>query len=153
MNNKDVIYRPAMTKDIPTMVSLLNELFSIEKDFIADDEKQAKGLRMLLESPCSAAIIVAEINGAVVGMCSAQLLVSTALGAQSALIEDVVVTEKFHRKGIGSKLLAEVLQWCAEKGACRAQLLADKTNQTALDFYNGEQWGSTRMICLKKMIR
>ena len=48
MTETDVVVRPALAGDIPGMCDLLYELFSIEADFIPDREKQAEGLRMLV---------------------------------------------------------------------------------------------------------
>ena len=45
MNREKALIRFAKNNDIPAMVELLNELFSIEEDFTADREKQEEGLR------------------------------------------------------------------------------------------------------------
>jgi len=147
-----MIIRHATTNDIASLTALLTELFSIEQDFISDENTQQKGLSLLLECPETAAIFVAEQNSRVIGMCTAQLLISTVQGAPTGLIEDMVITRKHRGQGIGRKLLNTTVQWCQEKGATRVQLLADKTNQPALDFYKRENWDSTSMIALRKVI-
>ena len=45
-----ITLRTAKPSDIPELVELLKELFSIEADFDFDPEKQACGLTLLLES-------------------------------------------------------------------------------------------------------
>ena len=77
-----------------TLVALLRQLFAIEEDFRIDEERQRRGLAMLLDNP-QALILVAEAAGRVIGMCSGQLLVSTAEGGPALLVEDVVVAEGF----------------------------------------------------------
>ena len=55
-----ITIRTARAADVPQMCGLLAGLFSIEKDFSPDVEKQAAGLMLLLlESPASC-LIVAE---------------------------------------------------------------------------------------------
>lgn len=141
--------RPATTTDIPAMVSLLRQLFAIEEDFVFDVGRQQRGLELLLAASTALAL-VAEDQGAVVGMATAQLLISTAEGAPSLIIEDVVVTPARQHRGIGSALLEGLAEWGAGRGASRMQLLADRTNDRALDFYRQKDWLQTQLICLRK---
>jgi ribosomal protein S18 acetylase RimI-like enzyme len=141
--------RPATDTDIPAMVSLLRQLFAIEEDFVFDAARQQRGLELLLDG-ATALVLVAEENGAVVGMATAQLLISTAEGAPSLIIEDVVVTPARQHRGIGSELLERLAEWGAGRGASRMQLLADRTNDRALDFYRQKDWLQTQLICLRK---
>ncbi|MFA5172073.1 MAG: GNAT family N-acetyltransferase [Sulfuriferula sp.] len=137
----------AQQEDIPALLTLLDALFTIEQDFTPNHAAQQKGLELLLQQPDMAYIAVAKNDkGNVVGMASAQLVVSTAEGAFSAWIEDVVVDANYRQHGIGSALLASVLDWAASKGATRAQLLADLDNTPALDFYQRIGWKMTRLV-------
>lgn len=141
--------RPATDTDIPAMVGLLRQLFTIEEDFVCDTARQQRGLELLLGA-ATALVLVAEENGAVVGMATAQLLISTAEGAPSLLIEDVVVRPDRQRRGIGSALLEGLAEWGAGRGARRMQLLADRTNDRAQVFYRQKDWLQTQLICLRK---
>jgi ribosomal protein S18 acetylase RimI-like enzyme len=142
--------RKAEKKDIPEMLSLLRELFTIEEDFVFDAEKAQKGLELILEDSKKSQIMIAEENGETVGMASIQLLVSTAEGGYSGLIEDVVVKKDLRGKGIGRQLLEGIEKWARENKLKRIQLLADKNNDPALEFYKKNSWDSTSMICLRK---
>lgn len=141
--------RPATACDIPAMVELLRLLFAIEADFVPAPERQRRGLELLLASHL-ACVLVADKGEGVVGMATAQLLVSTAEGAPSLVIEDVVVAPDRRGCGLGSALLARLAEWGRERGAQRMQLLADRTNSFALDFYRQSGWQTTRLICLRK---
>jgi len=141
--------RAATGADITVMVELLRLLFSIEKDFIYAPERQRRGLELLLAAD-QAHILVAEILGEVVGMATGQLLISTAEGAPSLVVEDVVVAPASRNMGIASALLARLAEWGQERGANRMQLLADRTNSSALIFYRVQGWLTTRLICLRK---
>ena len=67
---------------------------------------------------------VAEADDIVVGMVTAQIVVSTSIGGYSILLEDMYVASGFRRKGVGSKLLELVLVWGSERDARRVQLVA-----------------------------
>lgn len=143
---------PAQRSDIDALVALLNVLFSIEQDFTPNEAAQRRGLELLLASPEHGQIFVARhpVEG-VVGMVSAQLVISTAIGAPSAWIEDMVVREPFRGQGVGKLLLDQVRKWAESKGARRIQLLADADNAPALDFYRHLDWQPTRLFAWKKI--
>ena len=132
------------------MIRLLEQLFSIEEDFTFNETVQQNGLAMMLDDSEDRCIFVASSGDQIIGMCSVQLLVSTAEGEIVALIEDMVVAQEFQRQGIGKKLMHEIEAWAVQKGAKRMQLLADRNNVKALDFYKKQKWSVTQLICLRK---
>ncbi len=137
---------PACDSDVPTLVALLAGLFALEADFEPDAVRQARGLGMLLARPAHAVILVARsADHGAVGMVTAQLVVSSAEGALSAWIEDVVVRPDHRGRGIGRALIDAVLEWSRGRGATRAQLLADRSNVPALAFYRRLGWSPTRL--------
>jgi GNAT superfamily N-acetyltransferase len=145
----DVLIRAARPGDIPQMSDLLTGLFSIETDFVPDVERQIRGLSLLVSAPPGrSCVLVAEQGGAVVGMTTVQTLISTAEGGLVGLVEDVVVHRDARRRGIGTKLIASIVDWARLHGLIRLQLLADRDNQRALAFYISRSWNSTRLICL-----
>lgn len=149
------LIRQARQEDIPALLGLLKLLFSIEKDFVFNADKQAQGLHLLL-AESKAVVLVAEAEpgegGEVIGFCTGQLLISTAQGGPSALVEDVTVTPAWQGKGIGKRLLAAAEAWAISQGASRIQLLADRSNVPALVFYQKTGFQTTAMICLRKML-
>jgi ribosomal protein S18 acetylase RimI-like enzyme len=136
--------RAARMDDIDQLVSLLSVLFSIEKDFEVRPALQRAGLHLLLGSP-TALVLVAESAEKVVGMVTLQVVVSTAEGGLSGLVEDFVVLREFRGRGVGSALMRRLEQLARRFGLSRIQLLADKTNEPALAFYTGRQWFRTSM--------
>lgn len=143
----------ATPADIPDLVTLLHRLFAIEQDFQADPEKQIQGLTRLMASPAMAHIAVArDGDGRVVAMVSAQLVISTAEGAPSAWIEDMVVAPEWQGRGVGRRVLAAVLAWAKDQGATRAQLLADLDNAPALAYYDHLGWQATRLGARRLML-
>jgi GNAT superfamily N-acetyltransferase len=149
----DFSVRPARTDDIPQMCDLLAELFSIESDFSPDREKQVRGLRLLLnEISGPSFVLVAENNSDIVGMCSVQVLISTAEGGPAGLLEDLIVRKDHRGKGIGPRLLSEIFKWCVTKNISRIQLLRDTANISALNFYAGNGWENTGLTCMRKLL-
>ena len=93
MSENELIIEQASSADIPAMVGLLAALFSIEQDFKPDTERQIRGLAGVLASPNACIMLARSAQGEAIAMCSAQLVFSTAEGAHSAWIEDMVVHE------------------------------------------------------------
>ena len=143
------VIRPAGFGDLPTMTRLLQELFAVETEFSVDIEKQRCGLQMLLDSS-SAGIWVADRYGRIVGMVTVQLVISTAEGRLSGLLEDLVVSSAYRHRGLGKALLNAAVKWAREQGATRMQLLADGRNVPALIFYRKQDWKQTNMIALRR---
>jgi GNAT superfamily N-acetyltransferase len=146
------IIRPARITDLPDLVDLLCQLFTIETDFALDPVRHARGLRWLLRHARrgTAAVLVAEVDQEVVGMATVQTVISTAEGTRSGWIEDVVVRDGWRRNGIGGLLMDEVRRWARAAGVTRLQLLADQRNRPAFDFYQRDGFSRTNMVCLRQ---
>lgn len=149
----EVAIRPATRGDLPALVRLLAMLFSIEADFRPDAARQRRGLLCMLADPAGRVVLVAGRDGAVVGMVTGQLVVSTAEGGPAALVEDMVVAPEQRRQGIGAALLRALEAWALERGARRLQLLADRHNAPALRFYERAGWRGTQLVCLRRVVR
>jgi GNAT superfamily N-acetyltransferase len=146
----------AQHTDIPQLAALLNDLFEVELDFTADSSRQIRGLDLLVtEAAKSDRQIVAvarDDQGQPVGMATAQLVLSTAEGASSVWIEDVVVHAEHRRQGIGKQLIEFLLAWSRMRGATRMQLVADRENADADLFYTALGWKSTQLIVRRRPV-
>jgi GNAT superfamily N-acetyltransferase len=146
----DVRIRSATPADLPALVALVGELFAIEADFRLEPARQRSGLALLLADRERSAVLVAERSGQVIGMATAQLVISTAEGALSALVEDMIVNAGHRGGGVGRALLGAIEAWAEGRGATRLQLLADRENAPALAFYERLGWRGTRLVCLRR---
>jgi ribosomal protein S18 acetylase RimI-like enzyme len=145
-----ITIRLANPSDVLPMVNLLALLFTLEDDFVVDNGKQARGLMELLNVDSALVLVATTLpNQQVVGMCSVQTLISTAEGGAVGLVEDLIVAPAFRRQGIAGQLLATAKSWAETRGFKRLQLLADKQNQPALDFYARQGWQTTQLIALR----
>lgn len=151
MINSRITIRQADSNDIAHLTALLRVLFSIEEDFTFNEERQQRGLQHMidLEGGC---VLVAEHDDTIIGMCTGQLTVSTAEGGPAVIVEDVVVEEAWRSQGVGRRLMDEISKWARRMGVSRLQLLADKTNSEALEFYRRIGWTTTQLICLRKQV-
>jgi len=126
------------------MAELLEQLFRIEDDFIFDLNTQIRGLRLLLKVP-TASMFVAKIKNKVVGMITLQSLISTAMGEQVGLIEDLIVSTDYRGKGIGKSLLNSVINESERRGHTRLSLGTDIRNAAAIEFYRTYGFKSSSM--------
>ena len=146
-------FRRAKNVDICFLVDLLKELTALEEDFIFDEDKHRRGLKLLMgTSGDLACVLVAEYNGKVIGMCSGQVVLSTAMGGKSIWVEDVVVSVEHRGEGVGKGLLSELKVWAEKVGAKRLQLWADKDNIPAIEFYKHNGWHTANGIVLKNLL-
>ena len=153
MDTQNIIIRSATLADLDDLVELLRDLFFIETDFTFNETTQRRGLKLMLDGGLNhKCILVAEAEGEVVGMCSAQTRISTAEGKVVAVIEDVVVSKKWRGKGIGRKLMKEIEHWGRTRKIKHFQLLADKNNAQGIAFYQKQNWVVTQLICLTKRV-
>ncbi|NTW17694.1 MAG: GNAT family N-acetyltransferase, partial [Syntrophaceae bacterium] len=97
----DLIIRKAGKDDIDALSALLGKLFSMETDFVVDREKQKAGLELFLADSDDRIIFVALFDEVIVGMVTCQLVVSTAVGGYSILLEDMYIVDTFRQEGIG----------------------------------------------------
>jgi len=151
-------FRAATGADIPALCELLAELFTLEADFTPDPDKQTRALTALIERHDQAVdkapglLWLAQLDDRVIGMCSLQVLYSTAEGGEVGLLEDVIIDAAFRRHGVGSAMLESLEQWARRRGLRRLQLLADRDNAAAELFYRNAGWQETRLQALHKFL-
>lgn len=141
--------RKATTSDLSSLTNLLGLLFSIESDFTPNIRKQRQGLATLMQTD-GATVLVAVFKGKTIGMCTLQPLISTAEGGLVGIVEDLVIAEEWRKKGVGSMLLHEIEAQATAQNMTRLQLLTDKDNDNALQFYKTQQWSRTNMVAMRK---
>lgn len=148
--NCDITVRSASTSDLSGMSNLLDDLFSIEKDFTPDVRRQRRGLATLMESK-RATILVAVAGSQIIGMCTLQPLISTAEGGTVGMVEDMVIAEPWRGKGVGRMLLEALEAKAREQQMSRLQLLTDLDNEPARQFYSRLLWRPTQLIAMRKL--
>jgi GNAT superfamily N-acetyltransferase len=138
-------YRRATQSDAFTVIGLLREI--IEYHDIAPPPTDAL-------SACVATIIasrdhlflLAEEDGAVIGMCALLFSMSTWSAAPVCEIQDVIITRAHRGKGAGRGLLKAADQLAVARGCTRVYLLTEYWNLDAHAFYR--RVGLTEDTCL-----
>ncbi|HOF33836.1 MAG TPA: GNAT family N-acetyltransferase, partial [Spirochaetota bacterium] len=101
---REVVIEKAVAGDAPLLAEMIKKLFDIEKDFKSDIANQINGIVMLIEK--EQAVVFKALSGdKIIGMVTGQLVVSTASGGYSVLLEDLFVDTDFRLGGVGKALL------------------------------------------------
>lgn len=87
----------------------------------------------IINSP-SHDIIVARLNGTIVGTATLNLLMGPT-AERIAYLEDFVTDANVQERGIGSKIWDAILEWCEEKGTKRLEFTSNPSRQAAHKFY------------------
>lgn len=140
----EIIVKEAVEGDSLILAEMINKLFDIEKDFKSNISNQVNGIKMLVNKE-DAVVFKAVYEDKIIGMVTGQLVVSTASGGYSVLLEDLFVEPDFRLVGAGKKLLKSLISWAHQKGARRIQLVADETNSSAGSFYTSMGFSPSRM--------
>ncbi|MBF0450767.1 MAG: GNAT family N-acetyltransferase [Candidatus Magnetomorum sp.] len=150
MKASPFFFRQATHDDIDDLLRLLHILFDFE-EIPFQSSKHRKALNMILNTD-QTCIMIAETNEKIVGMCAAQLFISTAEGGYAAFIEDIVVEPDYRKQGIANILLKKMEQWAQNKQVIRLQLLVNQKNEAAKKLYHQHDFRSTPCVFMKKNI-
>ena len=139
----------ATLEDLPALTDLLNDLFTMEGDFIPNRAKQMRGLRLILEQPNRGRIFVLRQNGIILGMINLLFTISTAEGGFVILLEDVVVHRDYRNLGFGAKLLEHAIDYAKKKDFLRITLLTDRLNEQGHRFFKRHGFFESKMIPMR----
>lgn len=139
----------ATLAELDELVELLNVLFTQDIEFEPDYAKQKAGLEQIINNPEIGEILVMKTDGKVIGMVSLLYSISTALGGEVAILEDMVMDANFRRNGLGTELLNEAIAFAQKRGCLRLTLLTDFDNEAAIRFYQSTGFSLSKMIPLR----
>jgi len=107
---KDVHIRKAQESDLHEIKSLMLELIeSLESEEGIDENVVLKNCRKILKAP-NAHLLVAELDGEIVGVLHLNVRRTLLHSAPSGLIDELVVSERHRGKGIGRKLIEAAVE-------------------------------------------
>jgi len=131
--------RPARESDIAELLQCYEWLFAPPGDRPArwDAQKAGAALREAISSE-TATVLVAELDGAVIGFATAyQDLRSVRFGLRT-WVEDLAVAPQQRSRGVGKALLDAAKAWAREHGATRLALDSGEARKDAHRFYERE---------------
>jgi GNAT superfamily N-acetyltransferase len=136
----------AKLEDIDRLSILLDELFSMEVEFVPNVELQKKGLETIIKSDSLGDIFVAKEDKKVVAMVNILYTYSTALGSPVAIFEDMIVDKEYRGKKIATKLMEYIQGYLRDNGFKRLTLLTDSDNKRAQEFYKKSGFEISTMV-------
>ena len=151
MAMNDVRILPARSEDVGVILNLIRALGEYERlshDIVATED----GLRAWLfgERP-AAEVVLAYVDGAVVGFALFFHNFSTFLGRPGLYLEDLFVVPEWRGRGIGQRLLRHLAGLAVERGCGRMEWTVLDWNEPARRFYERmgarvmEEWKLCRL--------
>ncbi|MFX0100875.1 MAG: GNAT family N-acetyltransferase [Candidatus Hodarchaeota archaeon] len=129
--------RNAVQEDLETLVPLMKELVEIFDEKF-DDERSRISFKKILADPIqSRCIIVAESEDArvIMGMITSEVKLTSA-GDTTGIIKNLIVKEKFRKKGVGKELVRKALERLKEIPVKDVLVNIRDTQVFALKIYN-----------------
>ncbi|BCX79170.1 GNAT family N-acetyltransferase [Campylobacter sp. 19-13652] len=131
---KNFNIRGANKQDMPAVFAMIRELAEYEKEPDAVVFDEGEFLDTIFKQK-RANILVAEINGALVGYAIYFYSFSTWLGKAGIYLEDLYVKPEFRAKGIGKAFFKELANKCAKDGLGRLEWACLHWNEPSIKFY------------------
>ena len=129
-----ITIRPAVERDVPAISRILGETEAYYGgDNVPADEQQIRAA--LFSAVPAASVLLAELDGEVLGLASVSRLWPAAGADTSMYLKELFVAEAARRHGVGQQLLDAVKEAAVEAGCSRLEWTGDTDNPTALGFY------------------
>ncbi len=144
MNELSIIkIRKAEEKDSVNILKLIKELSVYEKleQYVTADEEKIR--ETIFGGETNVRVLLAEINDNLAGQIIFFKNYSTFRAQSGLYIEDLFVLPEFRQKGIGFKLIKEVVSIAKKEKCFAVDWVVLDWNQPAIDFYH--KIGATEM--------
>ncbi|MDF0490627.1 GNAT family N-acetyltransferase [Sphingomonas sp. H39-1-10] len=130
-----VTIRFARPDDVPTILGFVRELAAFEKEPEAVVATEALMHEALFGARPAAEALIAEIDGARVGMAVFYHNFSTWTGVRGIWLDDLYVTPGARGAGAGSALLRELARVAVDRGCARFEWWVLDWNTPAVELY------------------
>lgn len=128
-----ITVRAAQAADLQALMSLFAEMHPADP---AVTPEAAALVWAQIEAQQGRTVLVAELDGAVVGTVDCALLPNLTRGARpSILVENVVVAERMRRHGVGSALFNAVTELAKQHDCYKIQLMTGSQTEGTHAFY------------------
>jgi GNAT superfamily N-acetyltransferase len=130
-----VTIRPARADDVPTIMGFVRELATFERAPEAVVSTEALMHDALFGAEPAAEALIAEIDGARVGMAVFYHTFSTWTGRRGIWLDDLYITPGARGAGAGSALLRHLAGLAVERGCARFEWWVLDWNTPAVELY------------------
>lgn len=131
----DIIIREARESDLLTIRKLTLELIEAIGNTEGIDIKLIAENCQNLLSEANSHILVAEIEGAVVGFINFTTRKTILHRGLSGLIDEIIVAKSYRGKSLGKQLLSSAIEKSRQLGCCEVEVSTEKINVKAREFY------------------
>jgi len=131
----DIIIREARESDLLTIKKLTLELIEAMGNTEGIDIKLIAENCQNLLSEDNSHILVAEIEGVVVGFVNFTTRKTILHRGLSGLIDEIIIAKSYRGKGLGKQLLLSAIEKSRQLGCCEVEVSTEKTNIKAREFY------------------
>jgi len=130
--------REARVDEAPRIVPIYELLFDEPgyRPEIWDPPRAERALKEAIESD-DAAVLIAEEDGELVGLCTAYLELNSVRYGQRCWVEDLVVVPQRRSQGVGGALLDTAEDWARQHRATHFELDTGEARGDAQRFYEG----------------
>jgi N-acetylglutamate synthase-like GNAT family acetyltransferase len=126
----DLTIRDARVEDAQALARLIEQL-----GYPASVEAVARRVALLVASEADR-VVVAEVDGAVVGLASVHVSLAVEYDDPAAKLSAIVVDEHFRDRGIGKELVAAMEAEARARGCCLIFLTTAERRDDARAFYD-----------------
>jgi GNAT superfamily N-acetyltransferase len=134
------VIRPARTEEADALVAAYEWLFAPPGSRPPQWDPEAAAQRLQRASAADdAEVLVADAQGAVVGICTVYLDIESVRFGRRAWLEDLAVHHDHRSAGHGKALLDAAKDWARGRGATHLELDSGEARADAHRFYEREQ--------------
>ena len=133
----------ATIKDLKTVQALNNKLFQLEYDSGFDENLRlgwpltAEGKAYFTDLIKNKIVFLAKNKTGVIGYLAGGIAAEDSyVTVRFGEIENIFVDEKYHKSGVGTKLVNAFKDYCLGKGVNYVKVTAYARNEGAIDFYH-----------------
>jgi len=130
-----IILRPCEDRDLKAVAELLNELKEVAS---TDSDFHEEDLKDIFKAMANSDVylnLVAEMNGEIVGFISMIFYKTLFHKGGTALINELIVSDRHRGKGIGRMLIDRAREEAIGRGMDELEVGTEKTNKAAQAFY------------------
>ena len=127
---RTVDVRPAIGKDLPSLVILAEEFMPGE----ADNQKRLGMLKQALGDP-NYELLVAKSEGEIIGFIDHWFIDDFAHGSKLSYIQNLYVDSRHRRRGVASKLLQKAMENAGNRGVSEIHVTTRFENKLAINLY------------------